>query len=242
MIKKISMIPLFSLIFISVLQGGVSQAASINRTSHTAKIVGSGARVQKSFSLNVSQLKRTISTVNSYINQSTNGTVVVSSSILRKSGLTTKEVSWAQHAMHTYDQEILSGKTSPSGGAFATYNVPPHTATAVIPLSTYGFDYTWYIARTPYWYTEYFWWGWSKMGNNTATKNLATNLNYIATGAGAASLFPWEGSWLVGLGGMAIGAYANQINSTNAQGGYYGVHLNFVLGNPLPVGIYANVP
>ena len=80
------------------------------------------------------------------------------------------------------------------------------------------------------------------MGNNTATKNLVKQLNVIAGGGFIASLFGWEGSWLIGLSGSVVGSYASQISSTNANGGFYGVHLNFVLGNPIPVGIYANVP
>ena len=55
-----------------------------------------------------------------------------------------------------------------------------------------------------------------------------------------ASLFGWTLSWLIGLGGSVVGSYANQISSTNENGGFYGVHLKFALGNPIPVGLYAN--
>jgi len=80
------------------------------------------------------------------------------------------------------------------------------------------------------------------MANNSATKNLVKNMTAIATGTGIASLFTWEGSWIFGLSGLVIGAYANTINNTNNQGGNFGVHINFVYANPIPVGIYANVP
>ncbi len=47
---------------------------------------------------------------------------------------------------------------------------------------------------------------------------------------------------MVGLSGLVIGAYTNLINNTNAYRGFFGVHLNFVLGNPIPVAVYANQP
>ena len=102
------------------------------------------------------------------------------------------------------------------------------------------------------------------MVNNTATKNLVDKLSVSAGGGFIASLFGWTLSWLIGLGGSVVGSYANQtsstnenqmstsypamlkvsyanqISSTNENGGFYGVHLKFDLGNPIPVGLYAN--
>ena len=54
--------------------------------------------------------------------------------------------------------------------------------------------------------------------------------------------YSWEYAWMVGLSGLVIGAYTNLINNTNAYRGFFGVHLNFVLGNPIPVAVYANQP
>ncbi|NMP24595.1 hypothetical protein [Sulfobacillus harzensis] len=258
MIKKItSTIAALAVFTLPILADGISQAAALPRSLRlapvtsipqppvNAPVVGPGAGAPpSSFPLSLTQLQTTINTVNAHLAQAPNGTVSVSVPVLRQAGLTGPEIAWTQQAIRAYDQKIASGQIRPIIGAARPYSLAstPQAAITLRPLSTYGLDYTWYIARTPYWYTVYFWWGNSKMANNSATKNLVRNLNAIASGAGIASLFSWEGSWIAGLGSLVIGAYANQISSTNARGGYYGVHLNFVLGNPIPVGIYANIP
>ncbi len=260
MIRKItSGVAVLTLLAMPVLTGGISQAASIHRPTRLAPtasvstpqsplsepVVGPGAGTPPaSFPLNLEQLQATITTVNNNIVQGPNGTVSVSVPTLQQAGLTGPEIAWTQQAIASYDQRIDSGQIQPVMGARTPYSrtLAPRASDTMRPLSTYGLSYTWYIARTAYWYTAYFWWGYSKMANNTATQNLVSNLNAIAGGSGVASLFPWEGSWIAGLGGLVVGAYANRISSTNANGGFYGVHLNFVLGNPIPVGIYANVP
>lgn len=238
-------------LLMSPLIGGVSQAASVttsiprNPSTIQGPIVGTmPSSPPKSFPLTLGQLRQTITTVNQKLGQSSTGMVSVSPLVLRQAGLTGSEIGWAEHAMAVYDHNIKTGMIHPvlRGGSIP-YSLSSTASMATIsPLSTYGMPYYWYIARTPYWLTQYFWWGYSRMGNNNATKNLVKVLSGVAGGASIAGLFTWEYAWIVGLSGLVIGAYANRINNTNAQGGFFGVHLNFVLGNPIPVGVYANQP
>ncbi|AUW92688.1 hypothetical protein BXT84_00885 [Sulfobacillus thermotolerans] len=208
-------------------------------------VVGPGvANPPTSFPLTLTQLQQTIAVVDNELTQAPNGTVSVSPLGWQQSGLTGPEIAWAQQAITHYDQQINAGQLQPVLGStgLSIARQPLSNGIMIRSFGTYGMDYDWFIARTPYWYTEYFWWGTSQMANNSATKNLVNNMTAIATGTGIASLFTWEGSWLIGLSGLVIGAYANIINNTNNQGGNFGVHINFVYTNPIPVGIYANVP
>jgi len=183
--------------------------------------------------LTTSQTQQAISVANVYVNTAPNGTVNVSATVLAQQGLSVVQIQWVESAMNAFDAQVQTGQITPATSSGAL---------TILPMGTYGMSRSWFIARTPYWFTQYFWWGVSRMANNSATKQFITNLQAIAVGAGIAALFSWEASWVAGLGGVVIGGFATSLPNTNNAGGNYGVNISFPLGQWIPTGWSANQP
>jgi len=110
--------------------------------------------------------------------------------VLSHQGLSPAQIQWVESAMQVFDQGVENGTVTlgpvGNGPTSTTITALPAVGT-IIPETTGGLPYSWFVSSNPYYETISKWYGTEWIMDGVATLNLISALNQISMGLSYAS-------------------------------------------------------